>query len=738
MEAPQEIVDNRVSIRYYLSVLRKKAGLTQAQVAERMTVSPARVSRLEADDQEVGSEELQAFLTALRSPDADAFKGYLNETWRELERPAFDHPDLSVLRLAEQTLRELVDFYNDPTLKHVFKKQVEAYEKELRRYARYLTPREHLVAMIGSIGVGKTTAICSMTGLQLRAKDPKSAEPALEVGGGGITICEMHLKRGPQYGLIVEPLRDDHVRAYVADFCEYITKLTNGLPSDDERDTLDSLGLSKEIVRAIRNMAKLTTKRKSDPDPAKELATRVGNIKEMIVEVLARMELHRRDRHDTWYSPDLVKEPLQWLHETFLAVNNGRHPEFPLPRRIDIIVPGPILGTEQFNVRIVDTKGVDQTAERADLEQHFDDPQTVVILCSRFNDAPEHLTQELLRRAREARVPNLTQKAGILVLPRPDEALAMKYDDGTRIDSDEEGYDLKRDQIEMRLRQWGADSMGSAFFNALLDDPFRARSFIIERISGLRSVYRTRIGELVETVRELIEHHGDLQVQAIIQDAAKRLRTWLANNRQLDPIPIDTHVPLLLAIQRSHPSTIRATVRRKGAWHNLDYSHHLGFGARTVAANSVGKRVEGFQAIANNIVQDPEMSHAHNFARETGKLLESATDAFLKKIQILGQSAYDTDLQGDANFWQDCMDDWGSGYRPRISDRNRNWFTDATHQQPANLIEQVIRDGWADITSDIEKTLPVSARDRDNIAEAASPPAGPRLVGAAADGACSG
>ena len=34
------------------------------------------------------------------------------------------------------------------------------------------------------------------------------------------------------------------------------------------------------------------------------------------------------------------------------------------------------------------TQGIDDVAGRADLEQHFDDAHSIVVLCSRFEEAP--------------------------------------------------------------------------------------------------------------------------------------------------------------------------------------------------------------------------------------------------------------------------------------------------------------------------------------------------------------
>jgi len=719
--------DDGLSLGHYLGLLRERAGVTQAEVAQRMTVSPARISRMENGDRNITREETEGFLGALGTEEAQEFTQYLDQDWHELKRPPFDHPDRKELWEAEQALQEIIAFYDDPDLKHVFKRQIEAYERQIRRYAEYLQSREYLLAMIGGIGVGKTTGICNEEGLKIRGKGSEAPEPALEVGGGGITICEVQIKRGPQYGVIVEPRTDEEIRADVADFCDYL--MSKGTAAEDESDGSDnSLGISKEIVRAIRNMAKLTVRRTKGPDgkivredPAKELATKVSDVRELVVKTLELMELPRRDRRDIWYPENSDKPPLVWLRDVYTDLNNCRHPEFSLPRRIEVIMPAPVLGLEDFNIRIVDTKGIDQTAGRPDLEPHFDDPQTVVILCSKFNDAPDNYAQQLLRRAREAGVSDLPHKAAVVVLPRPDEARAMKEDDGTRVESDEEGYGLKREQVEMRLHTLGVDGVQIEFFNVRKDSSERLRSFLVQCIQNLRTLYKSRINELKQATRNLIVNHENEQAQAAIRDAARRLANWLANNREIGQLVAEVQAPLLLAMQQAHASTIRATVRRDGDWPNLDYYHQLGFGARRIAAAAINQKVAGFKAIAENILQDEDLSEAHDFVRQAARLLETSSDAFLKRTQIAGQSAFTTDLKSDQGFWLNCIGEWGRGpgYRDRVTDWNRQWFADPAHESPHIFVRHMIVSGWAEIASEVERLLHIDSPNTESDARAA-------------------
>ena len=65
------------------------------------------------------------------------------------------------------------------------------------------------------------------------------------------------------------------------------------------------------------------------------------------------------------------------------------------------------------------------------------------MLCSSFNDAPSVAAHQLLERAKEASIRNLELNTALLVLPRANEALAVKDESGDRAQTIEEGYDLK-------------------------------------------------------------------------------------------------------------------------------------------------------------------------------------------------------------------------------------------------------------------------------------------------------
>ena len=181
-------------------------------------------------------------------------------------------------------------------------------------------------------------------------------------------------------------------------------------------------------------------------DEAKTLAAN-KSIREFVVELLARMELHRRD---IWYDPNSGKSECAWLRDTFELINNGRHPDFTLPSRIELVVPDELLSPTDLGIRIIDTKGIERTAARADLEHHLDETHTLAVLCSGFNEAPGTNARLLLERANKAGVRNLETSTALLVLPHSGQALAVKHN-GIRVEIVTEGYEVKHEQIKTAL-----------------------------------------------------------------------------------------------------------------------------------------------------------------------------------------------------------------------------------------------------------------------------------------------
>src|SRR5262245_21024708 len=96
-----------VPVGRYLAQVRDEAGLTQAQLASKVTRSAASISRIESGEKAMTGEELASILAAIDSLRARELGDYLSQGWDVLGRPPFDHPNRAALWEANLALRKL-------------------------------------------------------------------------------------------------------------------------------------------------------------------------------------------------------------------------------------------------------------------------------------------------------------------------------------------------------------------------------------------------------------------------------------------------------------------------------------------------------------------------------------------------------------------------------------------------------------------------------------------------------
>ena len=701
------------AIGKHLASLRDRAGLKQNELAKKLEWSAAVLSRVEDGKRPLADDELSIILRGIGTPEAIKVEELLARQWQRLPEPPFDDSDSDLLWEAEQAAQKIHALAERPDIKQFFERRLVRYEEELSVAAQRVMNKRYRAAFIGTIAVGKSTAICRAEKLELSSSKgmPKAV---LETGRGGITICEVHLRRGPGYGLIIEPCTEEVIRQHVTDFANFLLNPEQPVQSADESDESGSPGISREIDRALRSMTRLKRKRaETKPDgsviaavdEARTLAATAIDAKSLCVELLARMELYKRDRRVIWYSNDVGKSPLEWLQEEFERVNNGRHPEFTLPKRIELVVPTAVLGDESLSVTLIDTQGIDDIAARADLEQHFDDSHTVVILCTRFEEAPQTQVRQLLRRAKEGGVRTLESNVLILALPRTGDALEMK-DEGYLAQTVSEGYELKTAEVQLKLHQLGLMNLPIRFFNAAEEEPEVLRSIILARIEAVRELHRNVLWEIVTGANALLSNYEKEQAREVMQEAARRLTIWLDHKAELSTAPTrQGHESLLSATGSAHWKTVYATVVRKGEWPKLDYAHQLSHGARRIAAQLAEPKLSGFKEIADILLHDDQLADAHDLVRQAVRILGDGFDNLVRKAQLVGESIHVDEMKVDAKFWSDCTREKGSGYRDSINARNRGWFEDQHHGDADARVIEVIKQEWGDVTASVRQLI---------------------------------
>ena len=683
-----------------LARFRLGAKLSQGDVAQRLKVDQSRISRIEKGDVTPSESEIKRFLRSVESEDSLAYLNYLDSSWHHIEPPAFSNPQLEVLSTVESYLSRLDDFRQSRELPNPLVAEMDMHKASLCRAAAYLNQLSHDIAFVGDIAVGKTTALCFVSGMILPRSVGFLDKVVLEAGAGGITICEVQIRKGPAYGIMVDPQPDADVYRAAEELCEGLWDKCTGYRSDEDIHK----GVSREIDRALRNMAGLPRRRRKDQegkrvtiDPALDLAKTCDSLSEFQSSFSERLRLWERKTRKIWYTEANTRSPLRWMQRTFVDINNGRRSDVALPRLIDVVVPNDVLNEATFGLSLVDTKGVDQTAVRPDLEIRLRDPRTLTVLCTRFNEAPGPTMQRFLEHARDTLPEGIfKERVLLLVLPRPDEARAVKDDTGEMAESDDDGYDLKRDQAEATLRRIGVGELPITFFNATTDTPDGLRDCLVGRVDDIRSGYARRIASVCDAIDRMIENQEVEAAQAAQKEVRKRLEIFCNQHRDLPMRKRPLHAELITAFRTLNARTVWATTRRRGGWYNLEVFYYLGRGGAADANLRSRPALHGLEELVSNMLGDQDYDPMHEFLHELLENVEEWRSNFMETARSVGEEAFRAELADDSEFWARCEDRWGrgAGYRNDVADMVGEWFESAKREQQCSSAERRIRLAW--------------------------------------------
>lgn len=668
---------NSNKIAVALKSIREDANLAQKDLASALSVDQSRVSRIENGSVEPTKDEMAAWLARCGGARSSQLDSYIHTDWPADLRPAWDHPDLDALTLAVQTMSRIDDTL--PSIGEILRSQLALYRLGLVQLASFLVNREHRIAFIGPVGVGKSTAQALVADLLLppTAGGVTYKDVVLAVGAGRTTVCEVSIEASDRWGLMTEPESDEDIRFYVDDLCAMFGSSTQS--EDDEGDA--RVSLPQEVARALRNMAGLSkrTEKTSDGrtisrDPLVELASTHGGA--LADEVFLRLNLPGRTMTDAWWSEEFGVPALVWLRDTFKKVNNGNHEDFSLPRRIRVMVPHAILD-DDYHVSLLDTRGVDKVVARPDLAACLSDSRTATVLCSSFVGAPDLYTTQLLTFAGETGIPGMKDRASILVLPKAGEARDVRRDDdGEPVDSIQESYAIKESQVGLALENVEPRGIAIGFFNAATDEVADLRAFLKARIVAVRGPARSRIHELAAATNEILNNPEDAQVRVAQAEVAKRLTYSLESELEPGEEREEPHERLVRTIKDSHPQTVWAMVRRRGAWNNLDVAFLLGSGGARDAQQRSRTAADHIRGVIRSLRADPELQPASKLIDELENAIEDSRSVLVAEVRSLAVASYSPALKTDPALWALCSSEWGkgAGFRDKVADHIEKWF----------------------------------------------------------------
>ena len=673
-----------VSAGTVIARLRSEANITQSALADKSGLDQSRISRIEKGEV-ISSTDIDRVLDALDAlgvMNAKSFKEYATRDWKHIEPPSFWNPERACLEIAEESLDEIAAFLDDEDRPWPLRRQIEKHQESLLRAARFLGRVNYNMAFIGDMGVGKSTAISFIFDLLVppSMEDKLINRPVLETGGGGTTICEVHIKAGPEFGISLLPMSDGELRELVADFCAAKWASHAG----EQREAVDGVRISREADRAIRNMSGLGRKRETVEgktvyhDPVNELAMSSRSEEEFRTRILGFMGLEDRTRRELWYDSSTRKHPMEWVTETFKAVNNGRLKDVPLPKSIDLLIPNFGQSFGELEITVIDTKGVDDVAVREDLDQRLKDPRTAVVFCSRFNDAPGTCARVLLQHMRQTFAERLdTGKVSILALPRAVEARTMKDDVGELALTDDEGYEFKRMQVSAELSSEDLAGVPMFFYNVESDNSDAVRTALFGQFNRIRKAVENRLFDLCAAAQDIINNHETQALNAAIEEVANRLNTFLKGNRRLGARERLPHVEAISTVNGvRYASTLWASTRRNGEYSGLNILHLVGVGtARDARLRSEGW-FNGLDAFLKSLKADEDLALAARSIDQIVASGDASKRAFLEAVQRGGVEVYRGPLS-QSSVWASCSSEWGRGpgFKLRVADHLEKWFT---------------------------------------------------------------
>jgi len=682
--------------------VRKAAKASQADVANKMGTDQSRVSRIESDSK-VPIEEALKYLKALEDdPIAMEFIEHIDSTWYSLTKPSFRHPCRRVLRKADQALARLQSFLADPSNPPDLTQQAKIYEDVLRNSSSYLLDLKHGISLVGNIAVGKTTTLCCLINLLIENAKSLKQRAVLETGAGWVTLGPVQVStldagtNGDEvwkFGVVIQPYSVEEIFRLANDLCVSIIAIRDGKETESR--------VAEEMERALRSMAGLTRKTPKEPDeevedPLMTLAKDHDTSEKLTAAFVALLKLDQRITTDLWHDAPSKQDGFKWLQTEFRKINNGRNLQVSLPKRIDVFVPMRLVEDSSLAVDFSDTKGAEGTAVRPDIQSYLDNARCLIVLCSRF--APDASMLDLLAHlAATGKANVISERVVFLLLPRPDEAMAIDKEDGEPVDDVQEAYAVREAQLRSKLAKYpGGNKLPIGFYNAAEEDAAPVIKQLTDRIEALRANQVSKLEEVCAAIDDLVSKRQQEQSQVAFAKLRAELRKIAADYSQLPARTFMAHDRMLTALRNSHPKTVWASARRNGDWSMLDSYHYVGVGANMDAANRTDKALNAVTAMIDQLSMDPECAAIKNHLAVLKNDVAAWRLKYLEEVSRRAKEIFRAVLFPDSQPWMNGLAYWGQGkgFRDRVAENVQVWLKDNSREWMEDAVDGIIVKDW--------------------------------------------
>lgn len=243
---------------------------------------------------------------------------------------------------------------------------------------------------IGDVGIGKSTAICTLFGLMDLSKFTPDKNPEketvlsdlclLKTGAGRTTICETVIKPNQiTTEITIDPVEPEEFEKRVRLYVESL--LDHSEQCGKKHKWTDSL--SKEERKIIVRMASLD---KDFENKIKEQYKESGGdslVDAVIEDILEKTRYNERTK--TKFLNDSNLPFGSWLKKMISDINDGKLSDVPMPEKIEVHFSEEDTpkSMPSFVNSITDTRGINK-GERPDLQEYVKLPNSVSVFCDKI------------------------------------------------------------------------------------------------------------------------------------------------------------------------------------------------------------------------------------------------------------------------------------------------------------------------------------------------------------------
>lgn len=565
-----------------------------------------------------------------------------------------------------------------------FKNELEQHLHIYIKHAFEIWRSEYKLVFIGPVGVGKSTAISHLFNLLIDNNDKSTI---LHTASGRTTTCQVTIQKSVhgECSINIIPYNNSEVIQIIKDFCSYYW--------NKEKNIIYDVKIVEEIARVIRNMASLgSSKDHSSREVIKDIINQSATESIFFNKIKERINLKNRTTTTIKYNSLAGNNWKEWLRNTFRDINNGKLPNISIPKEIIISIPDMEINRElsDYNLSIIDTKGIDNNTYREDLNNLIQEGGSIIIFCSTYSDAPHVTVRDVIQNMNTSlKVSPKNGKSLLLIIPKNKEGLQTTYDDGEQVETIEDGYKEKERQIRQELKE----NIEIVFYDKTIDGPNKVCSIISNQIKKYKNYHIYETKRFEKALTDAIQHSKKSTYRTTVKKVEDEISHFLERTKKLRINTDDISYKILNNYKKNHASSIWASVRRNGVYDNANFYYI----AEQTISTVVNKAVEDWENKLNIIIKSMRDREELNDASSRILTIEEYTNEiknkFIKNSGKNNISIYANELLS-SSIWQDCSSEWGKGpgFKERVINHLQLWMN--THSNLQYILKQKLQEQW--------------------------------------------